>query len=61
MDVRGVTTITTPFGPIIIDTDDVVSDYEAVTHTYNRGPVKDPPIAGCFRIRVPVGDHRYSF
>ena len=50
--------ITTPFGPIKIYTDGVVLDYEAITHTYNRGPVKDYPVAGCFRIRVPVGIHR---
>jgi len=50
--------ITTPFGPIKIYTDGVVLDYEAITHTYNRGPVDKNPIAGCFRIRVPVGVHR---
>ena len=50
--------ITTPFGAIKIYTDDVVVDYEATTRTYNRGPVKDHPVAGCFRIRVPVGVHR---
>ena len=36
--------ITTPFGPIKIYTDGVVLDYEATTHTYNRGPVKDHPV-----------------
>ena len=50
--------ITTPFGPIKIYADDVVLDYEAIPHTYHRGPAKDRPIAGCFRIRVPVGVHR---
>ena len=50
--------LTTPFGPIKIYADDVVLDYQAVTYTCNRGPAKEHPIAGCFRIRVPVGAHR---
>jgi len=38
--------------------DDALSDYEARTHSHRRGAVTDRPIAGCFRIRVPVGVYR---
>lgn len=51
-------TITTPFGPINVFADDVALAYTAIVHTFDRPPVKEHPIAGCFRIRVPVGSHR---
>lgn len=34
MDMEGATMITTPFGPIKIYADDVVLDYEAITHLH---------------------------
>lgn len=48
----------TPFGPIKVYTDGVALDYEAVAHTYDRPPVKGHPIAGCYRIHAPAGEHR---
>lgn len=47
----------TPFGPIKVYTDGVALDYEAVAYTYDRPPVKGHPIAGCYRIHVPVGEN----
>lgn len=44
----------TPFGPIMVFVDNVMVDYEAVEHTFNRPPVKEHPIAGCYRIHVPT-------
>lgn len=48
----------TPFGQIKVFADSVPQDYEAATCNYERGPVKGHPIAGCYRIRIPVEDHR---
>ena len=48
----------TPFGPIKVFADGAELDYEATLFTYDRPPVKGHPIAGCYRIRVPVGTHR---
>ena len=50
--------IITPFGPIKLYADGVTLEYEAVAHNYDRPPVKGHPIAGCYRIHVPVGAHR---
>lgn len=48
----------TPFGPIMVFVDDVMVDYEAVKHIFNRPPVKNHPIAGCYRIHVPTAGAR---
>lgn len=48
----------TPFGPIMVFVDDVMVDYEAVKHIFNRPPVKNHPIAGCYRIHVPTAGSR---
>lgn len=48
----------TPFGPIHIFSDAVAVDYEAVKHPFCRPPVKDHPIAGCYRIHVPAAECR---
>ena len=48
----------TPFGPIKVFADGAELDYEATLFTYDRPPVKGHPIAGCYRICVPVGTHR---
>lgn len=48
----------TPFGPIKVFADDVEQGYEAVSHIYDRPPVKGHPIAGCYRIFVPTETHR---
>ena len=53
-----VSMITTPFGPINVYTDDAVLDYVAEAYAFAQPPVKGHPIAGCFRIRVPVGEYR---
>ena len=54
---EGETMIITPFGPIKLYADGVALEYEAVAHDYDRPPVKGHPIAGCYRICVPVGTH----
>ena len=48
----------TPFGPIKVFVDGTELDYEATVFTYDRPPVKGHPIAGCYRIHAPVGEHR---
>ena len=48
----------TPFGQIKIFADGVPQDYEAIIHTYDSGPVKGHPIAGCYRIRISAEGHR---
>lgn len=50
--------LTTPFGEIKVYIDGAPIDYEATVHYYDRPPVKGHPIAGCYRIHVPVGEHR---
>lgn len=50
--------IITPLGPIKVYVDDIALAYAAVAHTVDRSPVKDHPIAGCYRICVPAGAHR---
>lgn len=44
----------TPFGKINILVDGVAIQYEARTFDYIKPPVKDKPIAGCYRIHIPV-------
>ena len=48
----------TPFGQIKVFADGVPQDFDAATYNYERGPVKEHPIAGCYRIRIPVENHR---
>lgn len=48
----------TPFGPIKVFVDGTELDYGATLFTYDRPPVKVHPIAGCYRIHAPVGEHR---
>lgn len=50
--------LTTPLGQIKVYADDVTLDYEAVSHSFDRGPVKGHPIAGCYRIHIPVESYR---
>ena len=44
----------TPFGKIYIEVDGVATDFEARPFDYIKPPVKDKPIAGCYRIHIPV-------
>ena len=44
----------TPFGKINILVDGVAIQYEARPFDYIKPPVKDKPIAGCYRIHVPI-------
>ena len=44
----------TPFGKIYIEVDGVAMDFEARPFDYIKPPVKDKPIAGCYRIHIPV-------
>ena len=46
----------TPFGKINILVDGVAIQYEARPFDYIKSPVKDKPIAGCYRIHIPVGN-----
>ena len=48
----------TPFGQINILVDGVAMHYEAVPFDYIKPPVKDKPIAGCYRIHISVGNYR---
>lgn len=50
--------ITTPFGPIRVYVDDKNLDYMPEEYVFDRPPVKGHPVAGCFRVRVPVGEYR---
>lgn len=49
--------IETPFGKIIILIDGVAVAYEAKPFDYIKPPVKDKPIAGCYRIHIPVKNY----
>ena len=42
----------TPFGKINILVDGVAIQYEARAFDYIKPPVKDKPIAGCYRIHI---------
>lgn len=48
----------TPLGQIKIYTDNIELDYKATPHTYDKPPIKEHPIAGCYRIHVPAGEYR---
>ena len=50
--------LATPLGKIKVLTDDAEIGCALVPYSFDRPPVKGHPIAGCFRIRVPVGTHR---
>lgn len=50
--------LTTPLGQIKVYADDVTLDYEAVSHSFDRGPLKGHPVAGCYRIHIPVESYR---
>jgi len=47
--------LVTPFGKLNILVDGVAIDFEAKPFDYIKPPVKDKPIAGCYRIHIPVG------
>ena len=48
----------TPFGQINILVDGVDIRYEAIPFDYIKPPVKDKPLAGCYRIHISVGNCR---
>lgn len=48
----------TPFGKINILVDGIAIEYEATSFDYIKPPVKDKPIAGCYRIHIPVEKYR---
>ena len=50
--------LSTPLGPIKVFADGTKLDCEVMEFTYDRPPVKGHPIAGCYRIHAPVGEHR---
>ena len=47
----------TPLGKIYILVDGVAVDFEAKPFNYIKPPVKDKPIAGCYRIHIPAENH----
>lgn len=51
--------LSTPFGMIKVLADDTEIEYEAKWFEYTKPPVKDKPLAGCYRIHIPVKN--YSF
>ena len=46
----------TPFGKIKIYADGIDVSYEVKSFDYIKPPVIDKPIAGCYRIHIPVGN-----
>ena len=48
----------TPFGKINIIVDGVAIHYEAKPFDFRKSPVKDRPIAGCYRIHISAENHR---
>ncbi len=48
----------TPFGKINILADGVAIPYEETPFDYSKPPVKDKPLAGCYRIHIPVKEYR---
>ena len=48
----------TPFGKVNIIVDGVAIHYEAKPFDFIKPPVKDRPIAGCYRIHIPAENHR---
>ena len=49
----------TPFGKINILVDGVAIPYEAIPFDYINPPVKDKPIAGCYRIYILVESYHF--
>lgn len=47
----------TPFGKINILADGVAIPYDATPFDYIKPPVKDKPLAGCYRIHIPVKEY----
>ena len=47
----------TPFGTIKVFADDTEIEYEAKCFEYIKPPVKDKPLAGCYRIYIPVKNY----
>ena len=47
----------TPFGKINILGDGVAIQYDTRPFVYIKPPVKDKPIAGCYRIHIPVKNY----
>ena len=48
----------TPFGKINILVDGVATNFEAKPFDYIKPPIKDKPIAGCYRIDIRVKNYR---
>ena len=48
----------TPLGKVNIVVDGVAIHYEGKPFDFRKSPVKDRPIAGCYRIHIPVENHR---
>ena len=46
--------LSTPFGNIKVFADDTEIEYEVEWFEYIKPPVKDKPLAGCYRIYIPV-------
>lgn len=44
----------TPFGKLNILADGAAIPCEATPFDYSKPPVKDKPLAGCYRIHIPV-------
>lgn len=49
--------LSTPFGNIKIFADDTEIEYEVEWFEYIKPPVKDKPLAGCYRIYIPVKNY----
>lgn len=49
--------IISPLGQIKVYADGVCLEYQEISHRFDRHPVKDHPIEGCYRICVPTGKH----
>ena len=47
----------TPLGKIYILVDGVAVDFEAKPFNYIKPPGKEKPIAGCYRIHIPVKNY----
>jgi len=48
----------TPLGKVNIVVDGVAIHYEAKPFDFRKSPVKDRPIAGCYRIHISAENHR---
>ncbi len=49
--------LSTPFGNIKVFADGTEIEYEAKWFEYIKPPVKDKPLAGCYRIHIPVKNY----